>query len=143
MVGPGNKRFFDNYNGYNSEGIRVLTEVSCLGRLMHEADIGISSGGLTMYEMAATGTPNIVLSQVPHELDNARLMEDEGIIENLGMGSEALDSWITNTVERLAGDTARRCAMSESGKKHVDAKGIERVLTLISRLLEESECLAV
>jgi spore coat polysaccharide biosynthesis predicted glycosyltransferase SpsG len=143
VVGPGNKRFFDNYDGYNSEGVRVLQEVSCLGRLMHEADIGISSGGLTMYEMAATGTPDIVLSQAPHELDNAKIMEDGGVIANLGMGSEALEGWITNEVETLAGDTARRRKMSENGKKHVDARGIDRVITLISDLLEESECLAV
>ena len=143
VVGPGNKRFFDNYDGYNSEGVRVLQEVSCLGRLMHEADIGISSGGLTMYEMAATGTPDIVLSQAPHELDNAKIMEDKGIIVNLGMGSQALECWIKNEVETLAGDTARRRAMSENGKKYVDAKGMERVLSLISALVEESKCLAV
>ena len=143
VVGPGNKSFFDKYDGYNSEGVRVLQDVSCLGRLMHEADIGISSGGLTMYEMAATGTPNIVLCQVPHEFHNAKLLEEEGIILNVGMGSEALECWIKNAVETLAGDTARRRSMSENGKKYVDAKGMKRVVSLISGLLQESECLTV
>jgi len=143
VVGPGNKRFFDNFNGYDAEGIRVLTDVSCMGRLMYEADIGISSGGISMYEMVAVGTPNIVLCQARHEVRNARLLEEQGIVVNLGMGAGALESWIKDAVETLAGDRARRKMMSEQGKHLVDAKGMERIMAVIMGLLQESKCLAV
>ena len=95
------------------------------------SDLAITGGGLTKYETAVTGTPSIILSQVAHQVDLAEEFEKEGTALNLGLGTEVSQEDITEAVTRLSGDGALRAEMSRRGKRLVDGRGVERIISEI------------
>ena len=103
---------------------------------MKEADIGIASGGNTIYELAATGAPTIVLSQNLMEGDRAKLFSDYGIIinpDNINITSDDL----TLIVRELMNNYEMRKKMSERGQKLVDGHGLDRIVDIIMSNLKK------
>ncbi|GAF94764.1 unnamed protein product, partial [marine sediment metagenome] len=86
VAGFGNQRVSKEIKAREGEGVTVLYGVDCLAGPMYEADLGITSGGVCMFEMAAVGTATVALAQAPHEVINAKLLEDRGIVVSVGMG---------------------------------------------------------
>jgi len=97
--------------------------------LLQKSDIAITSGGVTVYELAATGIPGIVLCQNEHENSNA--FEEYGFVIKLGLGKLVTENKILSTVESLSKDENLRRKMSENGRKLADGKGAERVVNII------------
>jgi len=97
--------------------------------LLQKSDIAITSGGGTVYELAGTGTPGIVLCQNEHE--NTNVFEEYGIVIKLGLGKLVTEKKILSTVESLSKNKNLRRKMSIKGKKLVDGKGAERVVNII------------
>lgn len=102
-----------------------------VAELMLWADLAITGGGLTKYETAVTGTPGIIISQVAHQADLVKEFEKEGTALNLGLGSKISEEDIAEAVRRLLRDDALRAEMSKKGKKLVDGRGIERIISEI------------
>jgi len=107
----------------------VKSNVSNMAELMHDADIAIISGGISVYELAAVGTPGIVLCQNKHE--NTNVFEDYGFVTKLGLGKFVGEKQIIGAVKKLARDKFLRKKMSDQGKKLVDGCGAERVAKII------------
>jgi len=101
-----------------------------------QADIGIASGGNTIYELAAVGVPTIVFSQNSMEEDRTRLFSNYGIIVNLGNGNITSDD-LTSNVKKLMSNYDLRKKMSEKGQKLVDGYGLERIVSIIIRNLKK------
>jgi len=102
-----------------------------LAELMFWSDLAITGGGLTKYETAVTGTPSIIISQVAHQADLVKEFEKEETALNLGLGSQVNEEDIALAVERLLKDNALRAKMSTRGRKLVDGRGIERIISEI------------
>lgn len=102
-----------------------------MARLMLWSDLAITSGGLTKYETAVTGTPSIIISQVAHQAELAKEFEKEGTALNLGLGTRVSEEDIAEAVRRLLGDDSLRGKMSKRGRKLVDSKGVERIISEI------------
>ena len=51
---------------------------------MQEADLAISAGGTTLYELCAVGTPTICYSMADNQLDNVRQFEKDGLMYYAG-----------------------------------------------------------
>lgn len=111
----------------------VKSNVDNMADLMYNTDIALISGGVSVYEIGAVGTPAIVLCQNKHE--NTNVFEDYGFVIKLGLGRYVSEERIIRTVERVAKTTALRQKMSENGKKLVDGRGAERVAEIILRHL--------
>jgi len=117
---------------------RIKSDVKNMAKLMMKTDMAITAGGETIYELAATGTPAINMSQVEHQSINAKELERKGTVINLGLGGEVSEEQIINTVQHLLEDEKLRQKMSMVGKKLVDGKGARRVANLILETLRES-----
>ena len=89
-------------------------------------DIGLVSGGNTIYELAATGTPGIALSQNDMEKERTKLFSDYGIILD---GDE--NGGLIYSIKKLMNDYGLRKKMSRKGQELVDGKGIDRVVEII------------
>jgi UDP-2,4-diacetamido-2,4,6-trideoxy-beta-L-altropyranose hydrolase len=98
---------------------------------MMESDISISAGGITLYELAATGTPTIVLCEEPFEVETAKRMEKAGMCINLGYAKNLNKNGLTSTVLSLIRDKKQRENMSKKGKALVDGRGVHRVTRII------------
>ena len=109
----------------------IKSNVTDMAKLMAGADVAISAGGETIYELAATGTPTINVAHVEHQSLNAGELEQRGVVINLGVGKSVSEQKISAAVESLLNDRNLRQKMSARGKKLVDGKGAERVARLI------------
>ena len=99
--------------------------------LMLEADLVLCSGGMSVYEIAALGTPGLVLAQNLREESRMRAFARHGTVEYLGLGSEVGERAIASAACALLGDVARRREMSRRGKNLVDGLGATRAAELV------------
>lgn len=99
--------------------------------LMQEADVVVCSGGMSVYEIAALGTPGIVLGQNAREDERMRAFARNGTVEYLGLGTEVSDATLGRAVVDLLRDPARRRALSERGRALVDGLGATRTAELV------------
>jgi len=99
--------------------------------LMLDADVVLSSGGMSVYEIAALGTPGIVLGQNLREDQRMREFAKRGTIEYLGLGTDVDETAIEAAVRSLLEQTSRRREMSARGRKLVDGLGAQRTAEVI------------
>lgn len=99
--------------------------------LMLEADLVLCSGGMSVYEIAALGTPGIVLGQNMREDRRMREFASHGTIEYLGLGTEVDERAIHAATAALLADAERRRAMSERGRALVDGLGAARAAEVV------------
>lgn len=98
-----------------------------MSQLMLKSDLAISAGGSTLYELAATGTPAVVVLQSKDQLLGAKCLEKEETIINLGFGDKIENRKLIKTVLNLIDDFEKRKKMSQMGQRLVDGKGVLRV----------------
>jgi CMP-N-acetylneuraminic acid synthetase/spore coat polysaccharide biosynthesis predicted glycosyltransferase SpsG len=99
--------------------------------LMLEADVVVGSGGMSVYEIAALGTPGIVLGQNTREEKRMREFARSGTVEYLGLGTEVAESRLLAAVEALLQDVVRRGEMSQRGRALVDGFGADRAAEVV------------
>lgn len=99
--------------------------------LMQDADLVVCSGGMSVYEIAALGTPGVVLAQNAREDQRMRAFAQSGTVEYLGLGSELSEAALREAVSALLADTPRRRAMSERGRALVDGLGAARAAEVV------------
>lgn len=99
--------------------------------LMQDADVVVCSGGMSVYEIAALGTPGIVLGQNAREDQRMRAFSQNGTVEYLGLGTLVSDVTLRAAVLALLRDVDRRRAMSSRGRALVDGLGAARTAELV------------
>ncbi len=99
--------------------------------LMLEADVVVCSGGMSVYEIAALGTPGIVLGQNMREEKRMREFARNGTVEYLGLGTEVAEDALRTAVTALLADAGRRREMSRRGRALVDGMGAARAAELV------------
>ncbi len=107
--------------------VRVINDAAGhISELMLDADVMVGSGGMSVYEIAALGTPGVILGQNVREDRRMREFARHGTVEYLGLGVEVGEDRIAGAVEGLLEDPARRRAMSARGRALVDGYGAAR-----------------
>jgi UDP-2,4-diacetamido-2,4,6-trideoxy-beta-L-altropyranose hydrolase len=106
----------------------VHINTSEMPKLMAQSDLAIASGGLTIWELACAGTPNLVISTSEPERQTGLLLNERALCCYLGHHDQISQSQITHAVAALMGDQERRRRMSHAGKRLVDGRGTERVV---------------
>jgi len=102
-----------------------------IAELMLEADVMVGSGGMSVYEIAALGTPGIILGQNAREDRRMRDFAAQGTVEYLGLGTEVDEAALSAAVRGLLGDLERRRAMSARGRALVDGFGAARAAEVV------------
>jgi spore coat polysaccharide biosynthesis predicted glycosyltransferase SpsG len=110
---------------------QVLENVENMAEILSDADLVFCSGGMTVFEIAALGTPGVVLCQNAREQRRMETFAREGSVIHMGLGTEVGESHIRETAEALLGDVRQRRAMSRAGRKLVDACGAQRAAQVV------------
>jgi spore coat polysaccharide biosynthesis predicted glycosyltransferase SpsG/CMP-N-acetylneuraminic acid synthetase len=98
-----------------------------IAELMLEADVMVGSGGMSVYEIAALGTPGVILAQNAREDERMREFARHGTVVYLGLGTDIAEETLREAVRGLLEDADARRAMSARGRALVDGRGAVRV----------------
>ncbi|MBA3564601.1 MAG: UDP-2,4-diacetamido-2,4,6-trideoxy-beta-L-altropyranose hydrolase [Gammaproteobacteria bacterium] len=104
--------------------------------LMSEADLAISSGGLTAWELACAGVPNVIVSSSERERQTAMLLHREGLACFVGHHDQVSRDDIGHAVRQLGSNPARLRALCAAGRRLVDGRGLDRVIAKVLRAVE-------
>lgn len=81
--------FYPDFQGLRNKfaeypNLHFYQNVSNLEEFMEKADLAISAGGTTLYELSAKGTPAISYSFADNQLKNVKQFDEEGLIAYAG-----------------------------------------------------------
>lgn len=126
-------RYNENYENLCARykehlNVVIHKDVSDIEKYMEEADLAISAGGTTLYELCAIGTPTISYSFVDNQLDNVRQFEQDKLINYAGdlRMDDVVDN-VVNLIEKYQMDYELRRKCSKRMQNLVDGKGSERL----------------
>jgi spore coat polysaccharide biosynthesis predicted glycosyltransferase SpsG len=102
-----------------------------MAQILWEHDAVVCSGGVTLHEAMAVGTPAFVVNQVSHQQTKARFVAKSGAAINLGIGTR-YD--IKKLRETLNFGKQKLESMSLQAKQLIDGQGDSRVIDAISKL---------
>ncbi|MDP7196812.1 MAG: glycosyltransferase, partial [SAR202 cluster bacterium] len=133
VVGPGfrNRRELEIINKKSKHKFELIDGLKNISNLILEASVIFTAGGDTLYEAACIGTPAIVLWEDIHEKKQADWFTREGSAINLGQGTVVEGKKIEEITIRLQNNADKWIKMSNSGKRIIDGKGIERIVKII------------
>jgi UDP-2,4-diacetamido-2,4,6-trideoxy-beta-L-altropyranose hydrolase len=137
VVGPffGNRAEIQERADADPELIRVHIDPPCMRDLMLQADLAVTAGGQTLYELAATGTPSICFCLQQNQSFNISGFVAQGVTLFAGADDSDLISRLSSSLLRLAENVELRRQMSTRGKALVDGMGAQRVAgAIVARL---------
>ena len=118
--------------------IRLAQNVADMSELMAWADVAVSAGGSTCWEMAFMGLPNIILILAENQRRVAVGLDKLDIALNLGWYTEISESGLAQALKMLISNPLHRKMMSERGRELVDGTGVDRVVSSMEKPAQPS-----
>lgn len=133
ILGPffENRREVEVAKRHSKRSVQLIYAPESVGSIMLEADLAISGGGQTLYELACTGCPTVALQVAPDQHQHVRALFKAGVVY---MGEYSRDTELNKlrgSVLSLLGDREARARMSEAGQRLIDGRGALRVAETI------------
>ncbi len=107
---------------------RLVKDTDEMARWMLWADLAITAGGSTCWELLCLGLPSIVLALSPHQEWIAAPLAQLGALVNLGCAEKISVSDIQAAVKKLLSSPEERAGMSRIGRELIDGLGAQRVM---------------
>lgn len=107
---------------------RVLIDTNEMASHMASADLGITAGGTTVFEMATLGVPILILQIADNQVPISGAWERRGYGVNVGPLDYLRQEVMLQETISLMEDESRRRAMSDIGRTLVDGRGTRRVV---------------
>lgn len=112
--------------------IRLEHDVTNMPELMAWADLAVSAGGSTSWEIMFTGLPNLVMALDEHQLLVAQELHAKGVALNLGLHEKVVVADISDCIKRILLSSEDRSLMSARGQALIDGRGVERVVEALA-----------
>lgn len=116
----------------NKPNVELYYNIEDISDIMLKSDIAISSGGSTLYELSACGTPTIAYIMADNQEGLVNCMQGDGYIESLGWYNRFTEKDLRSKILSLAGDFNRRKELSSKMQSLVDGKGAQRIAEAIA-----------
>lgn len=116
---------------YDEKNVTILDSVDNMKDYINDADVVITAGGTTLYELCAVGTPAITFSFADNQLLNVAGFDSRGIM--YCAGDARCDDVVGKTLELLAKyeDVSVRQKMSVLQRNTVDGHGADRIAEIM------------
>ena len=122
----GYEELVDKYKDYKN--ICIYQAVTDIEKYMQEADLAVSAGGTTLYELCACGTPTISFLLADNQLDNVRKFAEDNVIDYAGdVRSENVIENVAKLISRYKEDKGLRLERSKKMREVVDGQGARRI----------------
>lgn len=106
---------------------RLHRRVTAMARLMRQAELAVTAGGTTLYQVAALGIPCLALAVAEQQLSNVEAFAKHGAVQSCGLAAELDFSQLAHEVNRLLGDAQTRQRMRTRGPALVHGQGPARI----------------
>jgi spore coat polysaccharide biosynthesis predicted glycosyltransferase SpsG len=141
IIGP----FFDNLVEVQTIAactkhlVKLVFSPESVRDLMLEADLAVSAGGQTLYELACVGCPTIAVRMASNQDGQLQVFAVSGFVRVAGRADDSgIVTAIGDTLLSLLSDSKARAAMSGAGQRLIDGQGALRVAQAI--LAETAAC---
>jgi len=111
--------------------VKILEDIKEPWKLFYEMDMAITGGGMTLFELLCVGVPCVTVTQEYKELETLSYLEKLDLIENLGFYKDLKKGALKKRIIQLMDNYSVRTKRSKKGKRIIDGKGVERVISLI------------
>lgn len=111
--------------------ITVYHDIDNIEELMYSCDLAICGAGTTILELAALGTPALIIAQNAEEEKFGKMFAEHGAAELLGLADDVEANIIWKSLHRLLDNKRLRENMSHCGKQMVDGRGRQRIASMI------------
>lgn len=112
--------------------IELIHAPEGLAEHMLWCDLGVAASGLIKYELAASSTPAVLMSiDRSHDVVNRQFARMGSVID---LGVESSAQSVAGVVSELLGDREARSAMAEAGRRLIDGKGANRLISYLIRM---------
>ena len=140
VVGPGylNANELGRRLAGLGRSFELLSNVRDMASLMVASDLAIATFGVSAYELAATGTPALLLCLDRDHVASVRGLTEAGTAISLGLHNEVSTGQLTNAVFELLGERGKREAMALRGQALIDGLGSQRIASLINAEMERT-----
>lgn len=130
IVGPGNphRRELEPFAAESSPSVRFLNSVTSMPDLIAWADVAISAGGSTCWELCFMGLPAILLDLAENQRVIAEELNRQQAAVYLGRGKDGFRNAGASTLERILRSQEERAALSKKARTLVDGLGAGRVI---------------
>ena len=108
--------------------ISLKSNVEKMSDLMAWADIAISAGGTSTWELAFMGVPMITVAIADNQCHIVEELSKDRVAVNAGWHKDITPSMIAEKISELICDPKKRSEMSQRSQALVDGNGADRVL---------------
>ncbi|HEV2495918.1 MAG TPA: UDP-2,4-diacetamido-2,4,6-trideoxy-beta-L-altropyranose hydrolase [Terriglobia bacterium] len=113
--------------------VSLVEAPDSLRDVMLGADLAIAAGGQTSYELAAAGTPAVVIEVAENQAASVKALARAGVVRLAGRaGDPNLVERVRVAVQELCRDGSARQAMAFRGQTLVDGRGAPRVAEAVT-----------
>ena len=113
--------------------VRLRRDPTDMPALMAWADIAVSAAGITAYELAFMGLPNLLVVTSDNQAIVAEQLGAKGVAAVLGWHDQLSCSKIARAITNLSAAREERERMSRAGKELIDGEGAWRVLAHVCK----------
>ena len=124
--------------GANADALDVVTEPAEVATRISRCHFALTAGNSWSLELACVGVPQIVIVQAEAHWPTAQRLEEEGAANCLGWHANVSAQTIRRAVQGLLDDDLERQAMARCGRKLIDGRGPDRLITALEILLHPS-----
>lgn len=127
----------------SKERLSVVTEMKDLAARVARCHFALTAGTGWSMELACVGLPQLILVQAEGFWPTAQRLEEEGAASCLGWHESVSAQTIRQAIGNLLNDPMDRQAMMRCGRKLIDGRGPDRLVTALEVMLHPSRRLAV
>ena len=126
--------------------IRLKSNVADMSELMAWADVAVTSGGTTCWELAFMGVPFVIVILADNQKETAESLGESEMAISLGWHENLSPARIAQVLAQLIRSAMLRTRMTQHSQQLVDGGGPARVLmqvkakTLRLRQVQEKDC---
>jgi spore coat polysaccharide biosynthesis predicted glycosyltransferase SpsG len=123
--------------------LEVVTEPPEISARITRCHFAVTAGNGWSLELACVGIPQLIIVQAEPHWPTAQRLEEEGAAVCLGWHANVSAATLRQAVQSLLGDALERQAMSRCGRKLIDGRGPDRLVTALEVLLHPARPVAL
>jgi UDP-2,4-diacetamido-2,4,6-trideoxy-beta-L-altropyranose hydrolase len=146
VVGDCNPNYQAIETAAQKHSTEVMRGVTDLPALMAWADVAVSAGGTTCWELAFMGLPSLLLILAENQRASVEELDKLGVAKKIGWHSSITSSEMAQHINSLSLSPLTRNVMSSRGSAMIDGLGAVRVIShmqgcnITLRRARESDC---